>query len=132
MNRMASRRGAARSTLSACLRCGLFFCLCCIAGTAFASHKERACLKYRVNYGWSQGYKVTATVISGADLNTAVGSYTRFKAYGTYAVVFWDEGQASIFELPAYDIDQLPIIATRVEDQEGREWEISQDNGVCF
>lgn len=129
---MRSPAECGHSAYSVHVRFALFFCLCFIWGSAFAAHKEPACLKYRVDYGWSHGYEVTSTVISGADLNAAVGSYTRFKSYSTYAVVFWGQGEASIFELPAYSIDQLPIIATRVGDQNGREWEISQDNGVCF
>jgi hypothetical protein len=118
--------------MRALLRGSVCLCLCCICASAFAAHKEAACVKYAVDYGWSHPYEVQAEVISGMDLNTAVGSYTRFKSYATYAVVFWGQGQASIFQLPAYSLDQLPMIATQVQDQDGRLWEISADNGVCI
>lgn len=108
-----------------------FLCLCGVCTVAFGAHRERACLKYAINYGWSQPYEVDAEVISGMDLNTAVGSYTRFKGFATYAVIFWSQDQASIFELPSYAIDQLPIVPTEVQDQTGRAWKISADNGVC-
>ena len=98
----------------------------------FASEKENICIKYRKNFGWSKGYSVQGTVISGSDLNSAVGSFTRFKSFSTYVVVFWDEDQASIFELPASSFGSVPIFPAEVEDQEGRKWTISSDNGLCF
>lgn len=120
------------SKASGWFRGATFLCLCCVCTLAFGAHRERACLKYAATYGWSQPYEVEAEVISGMDLNTAVGSYTRFKGFATYAVVFWDQDQASIFELPSYSIDQLPIMPAEVQDQTGRLWKISADNGACI
>ena len=121
-----------RSRALGWLKTTIFLFLCSICTLAFAAHREQACLKYAVNYGWSQPYEVDAEVISGMDLNTAVGSYTRFKGFATYAVIFWSQDQASIFELPPYAIGQLPIVPTEVQDQTGRLWKISADNGVCI
>lgn len=89
-------------------------------------------MKYAADYGWSHPYEVDAEVLSGMDLNTAVGSYTRFKPFATYAVVFWGQNQASIFRLPPYAIDHLPIVPSDVQDQYGHLWKISADNGVCI
>ncbi len=121
-----------RSKGLGCLKATVFLVLCSVCTMAFAAHRERACLRYAVSYGWSQPYEVDAEVISGMDLNSAVGSYTRFKGFATYAVIFWSQDQASIFELPPYAIDQLPIMPTEVQDQTGRLWKISADNGVCI
>lgn len=120
------------SKRSAWIKGAIVLLLCGVCTLAYGAHHERACLKYAVAYGWSQPYEVDAEVISGMDLNSAVGSYTRFKGFATYAVIFWSQDQASIFELPPYAIDQLPIMPTEVQDQTGRLWKISSDDGVCI
>jgi hypothetical protein len=74
---------------------------------------------------------VEGTVISGSDLNKAVGSFTRFKTFSTYVVVFWGEEQASIFELPANAFGRIPMMEREVEDQEGRRWKIRQGHFMC-
>ena len=105
---------------------------CLFSAASFSAEVAKACLKYQKEYGWSSGYSVDATVISGMELNSAVNSFSRFKGFSTYAVVFWDEGQASIFELPSMSLGQLPLFATQVSDQESRVWQISKNSGICF
>jgi hypothetical protein len=100
--------------------------------TALAANKTEICVKFRKNYGWSQGYIVQGTVISGTDLNSAVGSFNRFKNFSTYVVVFWDQNQASIFELPGMTMGSVPIFETEVEDQQGRKWKIKEGRLMCY
>ena len=46
-------------------------------------NKVDVCAKYETEDGWSKGYKVRANIISGSDLNQAVGSFTRFRPFST-------------------------------------------------
>ncbi|MBA3012346.1 MAG: hypothetical protein KKF12_11995 [Proteobacteria bacterium] len=110
----------------------LSFCLIFIFSIASASEKAEVCIKYQKDIGWSKGYAVTGTVINGSDLNSAVGSFSRFKPFPTYVVVFWDKGQASIFELPSVTFGSVPIFATQVEDQEGRLWKMKEGHIFCY
>lgn len=101
-------------------------------GISFSKEIVNICIKYKKDIGWSQLYEVRGTVISGSALNSAVGSFTRFKSFSTYVVVFWDDDQASIFELPTSSLGTVPMFATKIEDQEGRTWNIQTNNGLCF
>lgn len=108
-------------------------CLACLCTTsALAADKAEVCVKYRKDYGWSKGYTVQGTVIDGSDLNSAVGSFSRFKSFSTYVVVFWDRDQASIFELPAMAMGGVPMFETEVEDQQGRKWQIKEGHFMCY
>ena len=102
------------------------------SGVANAAEKEDACVKYRKEYGWSKGYSIVATVISGSDLNSAVGSFTRFQSFATYAVVFWDDDQASILKLPPMSMGSLPMFESEVEDQYGGKWKIKAGHLLCY
>ena len=102
-----------------------------VSTLAYAATREEVCVKFEKEYGWSKGYAVQATIISGSDLNSAVGSFNRFKPFSTYAVVFWDENQASIFELPPLSTGSAPMFETGVKDQEGRSWKIKQGHLFC-
>jgi len=110
----------------------LFLFLMFFAILAYGSEKQEACVKYRKDYGWSKGYAVIATVISGSDLNSAVGSFTKYDSFATYAVVFWDENQASVFKLPPLSMGSLPMFEQEVEDQEGRKWKIKEGHSFCY
>jgi hypothetical protein len=112
-----------------CVRVILFVLF--ILPNAVAGEKTDVCIKYRKDFGWSDGYAVQGIVISGTDLNSAVGSLTRFKSFSTYVVVFWDEGQASIFELPAHSFGKVPMFESEVEDQYGRRWKIKKGHFMC-
>jgi hypothetical protein len=96
-----------------------------------AASRDEVCVKYEKEYGWSKGYAVEATIISGSDLNSAVGSFSRFRAFGTYAVVFWSQDQATILELPPMSMGSAPMFETQVRDQEGRAWKIKQGHFLC-
>ena len=102
-----------------------------VSTLAYATTREEVCVKFEKEYGWSKGYAVQATIISGSDLNSAVGSFNRFKPFSTYAVVFWDEDQVSIFELPPHSMGSAPMFETQVKDQEGRSWKIKQGHLFC-
>ena len=79
--------------------------------------------------GWSDGYKVNATIISGSELNTRTKSFN-YNSYSTYVVVFWEVGQASILELDYYSgyISSYGQLAT---DQRGRRWQVANTN-YCY
>ena len=98
---------------------------------AMAAERAEACVKYEKEYGWSEGYAVEATVIDGSELNEKVGSYTRFRSFATYAVVFWGEGEATILELPGMSMGSLPLFESEVKDQEGRRWKIKEGHLFC-
>lgn len=98
----------------------------------FSEEDREACVKYRKDFGWSKGYSVVATVISGSDLNSAVGSLSRFELFATYAIIFWDEGQASIYKLPYLSMGRLPTFEQEVEDQDGRKWKIKEGHDFCY
>ncbi|MNW14744.1 hypothetical protein D3C71_2130560 [compost metagenome] len=70
--------------------------------------------------------------MSGSDLSSATGNYTRFKSFTTYAVIFWDKDQTTILELPSASLGGVPMFTTSVKDQENREWQISKSGGFCF
>jgi hypothetical protein len=101
-------------------------------GHAAAATRADACVKYEKEDGWSKAYAVEATVIEGSELNQKVGSYTRFKSYSTYAVIFWGEGEATIMQLPAMSMGSLPMFEQKVEDQEGRQWKVKEGHMFCY
>lgn len=97
-----------------------------------ASKKVDACVKYKKEYAWSKGYELEVTVISGFDLNNAVGSISKFDSLSTYAVIFWEKEQATILKLPPLSIDSIPILESVVKDQYGREWKIKEGHILCY
>lgn len=102
------------------------------SGSSMASEREEICIKYQKSRGWSKGYAVEGTIVRGSDLNRAVGSFSRFKRFSTYVVVFWDEGEASIFELPRHAYGRVPLIEMVVKDQEDRRWKMKKRRFSCF
>lgn len=99
---------------------------------ASAADREDVCVKYQKDYGWSKGYAVEGTVISGSDLNAKIGSISRFKAFSTYVVIFWAEDQATILELPPLAMGSVPIFESEVPDQQERRWKIKQGHAFCI
>ena len=93
------------------------------------SAQKSICVKYMTGLGWSDGYKVNATIISGSELNTRTKSFN-YNSYSTYVVVFWEVGQASILELDYYSgyISSYGQLAT---DQRGRRWQVANTN-YCY
>ncbi len=97
-----------------------------------ATVKEKACVKYKKSYGWSHGYPVIVTIISGSNLNSVIGSFTKYDSFSTYAIVFWDEHKTSIFKLPPMSMGALPMFEQEVEDQERRKWKIKKGHDFCY
>ncbi|NWD33197.1 hypothetical protein HX793_25740 [Pseudomonas reactans] len=97
-----------------------------------AAENEKVCVKYKKEYGWSQAYEVNAKVLSGSDLMAATGNYSRYRSYATYAVIFWDKGEATILEMPASSMGDVPTFNSTVKDMDGRDWQLSQSNGFCY
>nr|WP_152665021.1 hypothetical protein [Pseudomonas toyotomiensis] len=103
-----------------------------LSNMAIAVDEETVCVKYKKEYGWSQGYEVDAKVISGSELMAATGNYSRFRSYTTYAVIFWGKEQATILEMPASSMGSIPMFKSTVKDMDGRDWQIEQSSGFCF
>lgn len=90
---------------------------------------ERLCVKYETNQGWSQNYHVQVRTLKGDELNNATNSYN-YNSFSHYAVIFWDDDQASIIELRYFTGSYGPV-ATRGKDQRGVEWQLSKKS-ICF
>ena len=109
------------------------FTLFVFSSVSIAAEKSEVCIKYKKGLGWSKGYAVEGTVVSGSNLNSAVDQFSRFKLFSTYVVVFWDEDQASIFELPRSTLGRVPMLREiEVEDQEGRKWKMKKGHFRCI
>jgi hypothetical protein len=91
------------------------------------SERATVCAKYRVKYGWSEGYRVAARVVSGGDLNRATQTYD-YQPFSKYVVIFWAQGEATLIEL---DYPYLNAYGTTGKDRAGREWEISTTS-YCY
>src|SRR5262245_44122146 len=73
----------------------------CKPTVAVASYREPCRVRYQVEYGWSQIYNVQCTYATGTELNTATSSF-RYQAFSTYAVVFWEQGEASVILMSGF------------------------------
>jgi hypothetical protein len=91
--------------------------------------RERLCVKYMTQTGWSGGYSVEATVIKGSELNRATKTFN-YEAFSTYVVVFWDKGEASVLKLD-YFYGSISAYGVEANDQEGRKWEVSKTS-LCY
>jgi hypothetical protein len=93
------------------------------------STQKTLCVKYMTSAGWSEGYSVEATILTGSELNTRTKTYN-YNSYSTYVVVFWGPGQASILELDYYggSISAFGQLAT---DQQGRQWQVA-NTSYCY
>ena len=96
-------------------------------GYADSSERAVVCVKYATQSGWSEGYRVQATIASGYELNQSTKTYG-YTSYAKYVVVFWDKGEASILEL---DLPFLSAVGQSAKDQRGRRWEVSE-GGLCY
>ena len=90
------------------------------------------CIKFKKSIGWSKGYTVVGNIISGSELSYSTGNYGKFDILATYAVVFWDDDEASIFKLPVTSFGKLPMFESEVEDQKGAKWKIKKYNYLCY
>jgi YD repeat-containing protein len=110
------------SFVAFCSGCAALACSAlalCIA--ARASEQVDICAIYS-NSGSS--YHVTATAISGSELNAATHSFD-YNSFGHYIVIFWAQGQATVIEMNSITGMPGPIQESST-DQEGRSWEISR------
>jgi hypothetical protein len=90
------------------------------ASTAYGKERAEICAKYRTSSGWSQAYKVDATIIKGYELNQATGSYS-YQGYDTYVVIFWDQDEASVIQMESPYVTYMDGPGY---DQQGRAWQI--------
>jgi hypothetical protein len=86
--------------------------------TLASVEKKRLCVKYEASYGWSKGYEVEATVLSGYELYQKTHNIKHLTS-SKYVLIFWQPGQASIIEL---DFPFINAIGTEGKDQEERKW----------
>lgn len=96
------------------------------AGTVDSEETPRRtiCARYMTEAGWSHGYQVSASIISGAELNRRTGTFN-YRPYSTYAVIFWAQGEASVLELQYY-LGSVGPIGLDAKDQEGRTWHVAE------
>lgn len=98
-----------------------------VANYACAAERAIICAKYEVEYGWSNGYKVEATILKGFELNQATRSLN-YTSYSTYVVIFWNKYQASVIEM---GFPYVGPISQEGDDQQGRKWQIAKTS-LCF
>ena len=96
---------------------------------AHATSSETVCVKYETQTGWSRGYQVDATIAKGSYLNQATSTFD-YEPYATYAVVFWQQGQASILRLNYYS-GSITAYGHSATDQQGRDWNVSKTS-YCY
>ena len=63
-----------------------------------AKCRRGAKVKYQTQNGWSKLYTVETIFLTGYELNTATNSIN-YSAYSVYAVIFWDQDEASVIKL---------------------------------
>jgi len=102
------------------------------SGATWAAEKQKACVKQQQAQGWSSAKAVITTVMNGAELNTVVGGYTKFKASQTYAVLVSEEKQVSILTLSPHAMGQLPFFEQKVKDQSGNKWRVKSGHWLCY
>lgn len=63
---------------------------------------RRLCkIYYEQGYGWSEGYIMEVSFMTGKGLNEATKSY-RFGTYTNYALIWFNEGEVAILEIDEY------------------------------
>ena len=104
-----------------------FAVLLLASSLAFASEHAIVCAKYESQSGWSEGYKVEATIAKGSELNRVTRSFD-YQSFSTYVVIFWHQGGASMIEMDSPD---LTANGQEGKDQNGMKWEISRTS-LCY
>lgn len=106
-----------------------WLCVAALAATTSVTASERAtvCAHYQTDDGWSEGYKVEATIAKGTDLNQATSSYN-YNGWSQYVVIFWGQDQATVIEL---DDPYLSSLDSDGKDQQGRRWRVAKTS-FCF
>jgi hypothetical protein len=98
-----------------------------VAHNVQADESVAICAKYRVDFGWSKNYKVSATLMTGQELNRETRTFD-FDGFAKYVVIFWDKGEASIIKLES---SILGVFGVQGEDRRGVIWEVSKST-ICF
>src|SRR5688572_24992170 len=96
--------------------------ICGVWHPSLAREKVTVCAKYERSDGWSDGYKVEATIAKGSELNQATKSFD-YDVLSTYVVIFWDKDEVSVIRM---DFPYLGPIGQSGTDQAGRKWEIAK------
>lgn len=94
---------------------------------AFASERAIVCAKHESHSGWSDAYKVEATIINGNELNQVTHSFD-YQSFSTYVVIFWHDNVASVIEMDSPD---LTANGQEGKDQQGLNWEITKTS-LCY
>ena len=97
-----------------------------------ARYNQTCVVKYMTQSGWSKKYTVDVTFMMGSELNTATNSYN-YSMYSTYAIIFWDKGQATVIKLSSYltcgnEVTKTCITSAygplKGKDQDDDEWSV--------
>lgn len=100
-----------------------------LASNASGEERRNVCAKYATQDGWSEPYHVHATIADGSELNMRTNTFD-FQMGTAYIVIFWQQHEASIISMQSpffTGIGYEPGV-----DREGRQWQLSNDNGFCY
>jgi hypothetical protein len=96
--------------------------------------RQTLCVKYEVKQGyisgWSKGYKVEVTTMSGSELNRRTNS-RRYNGLSQYAIIFWREGEATVIRLNAPFLNYSSF-GTYGNDQQDRRWQLTTNTLLCY
>lgn len=104
-----------------------------------AKYRRVAIVKYETQSGWSQGYKVEVTFMTGYELNQATRTFN-YNSSSVYATIFWGNGGASVIKLTNYLMCGLEVTSECIDntiyplqgaDQDGDKWKICL-SGFCL
>jgi hypothetical protein len=95
--------------------------------SATASERAQVCARYQTEAGWSDSYKVEATITKGSDLNRATSSFD-YNAFATYVVIFWSRDEVSVIEM---DWPYVTYMDSDGKDQRGRKWQVRKGS-ICL
>jgi len=99
---------------------------------ASARCRRVAEVKYQQQYGWSRKYTVEVSFMSGYELNQVTSSFN-YDGYAKYAIIFWQQNQATVIKLSSMLICGMEITCDCIEntlmdlqgyDQDGDKWNL--------
>lgn len=96
--------------------------LASVAAPCVASERATICAHYETQDGWSDGYKVEATIATGSEMNQATSSFD-YNAFSNYVTIFWGQDQATVIEM---DDPYVTAFDSEGKDQEGRHWRVAK------
>jgi hypothetical protein len=106
------------------------------SGFAHAEYHEKCTVVYE---NTSKKYDVSCVYATGYELNQATNSF-KYDMYGTYAIVFWSEHEATIIKMRGFFACGMEasngcasnnLTAVHGTDQEDREWKVC-DKDLLF